>query len=45
LKLPNVVATPHAAGGTRETQERSSLQVAEQVVDVLSGRPPRNRVA
>ncbi len=47
LKLPNVVATPHAAGGTRETQERSSLQVAEQVVDVLSGKPPlpENRVA
>jgi D-3-phosphoglycerate dehydrogenase / 2-oxoglutarate reductase len=47
LKLPNVVATPHAAGGTRETQERSSLQVAQQVVDVLSGKPPlpENRVA
>jgi len=47
LKLPNVVATPHAAGGTRETQERSSLQVAQQVVDVLRGKPPRpeNRVA
>src|SRR6266849_5590718 len=47
LKLLNVVATPHAAGGTRETQERSSLQVAEQVVDVLSGTPPlpENRVA
>ncbi len=45
LELPNVVATPHAAGGTEETQERSSLQVAEQVVEVLSGKPPRNRVA
>ena len=47
LKLPNVVATPHAAGGTEETQVRSSLQVAQQVVDVLSGKPPlpENRVA
>jgi len=47
LELPNVVATPHAAGGTEETQVRSSLQVAQQVVDVLSGKPPlpENRVA
>ncbi len=47
LELPNVVATPHAAGGTVETQIRSALQVAEQVVDVLNGKPPiaENRVA
>ena len=47
LTLPNVVATPHAAGGTFDTQERSSLRVAEQVVDVLNGKPPlpENRVA
>ena len=44
LSLPNVVGTPHAAGGTFETQERSSLQVAMQVVDVLQGKPPQNRV-
>ena len=44
LQLPNVVATPHASGGTRETQERSSLQVAQQVIDVLNGKPPQNRV-
>jgi D-3-phosphoglycerate dehydrogenase len=44
LSLPNVVGTPHAAGGTFETQERSSLQVAMQVVEVLQGKPPRNRV-
>ena len=40
LTLENVVATPHAAGGTQETQIRSSTQVAQQVIDVLSGRPP-----
>ena len=45
LQLPNLVATPHAAGGTRETQERSALQVAQQVLDVLAGKPAVNRVA
>jgi D-3-phosphoglycerate dehydrogenase len=47
LGLPNVVATPHAAGGTHDTQVRSSMQVAQQVVDVLQGKPPlaANRVA
>jgi D-3-phosphoglycerate dehydrogenase len=44
LALPNVVATPHAAGGTHDTQQRSSLQVAQQVIDVLHGKPPANRV-
>ena len=44
LSLPNVVATPHAAGGTHDTQERSSLQVAQQVLDVLAGKTPANRV-
>jgi D-3-phosphoglycerate dehydrogenase len=44
LSLPNVVGTPHAAGGTFETQERSSLQVAMQVVEVLQGKPPQNRI-
>ena len=47
LELPNVVCTPHAAGGTEETQIRSALKVAEQAVDVLNGKPPieENRVA
>ena len=44
LSLPNVVGTPHTAGGTFDTQERSSLQVAMQVVEVLQGQPPQNRV-
>jgi D-3-phosphoglycerate dehydrogenase / 2-oxoglutarate reductase len=44
LLLPNLVGTPHAAGGTFDTQERSSLQVATQVVEVLQGKPPQNRV-
>jgi len=44
LQLDNLVATPHAGGGTHETQEKSALQVAQQVIDVLSGKPPANRV-
>jgi D-3-phosphoglycerate dehydrogenase len=45
LAFDNVVATPHAAGGTHETQERSATQVARQVIEVLQGQAPRNRVA
>lgn len=47
LTLPNVVATPHVAGNTFETQARSALWVAQQVVDFLQGKPPlpQNRVA
>ena len=44
LSLPNVVASPHAGGGTVETQIRSSLQVAQQVLDVLAGHAPENQV-
>ncbi len=43
--LPNIVVTPHAAGGTRETQEKSSLITAQQLVHVLGGGQPMNRVA
>jgi len=42
--LPNVVATPHAAGGTRENQERSSRLAAQQLLDVLEGREPFHRL-
>lgn len=45
LSLPNFVGTPHAAGGTFETQERSSLQVAQQVIDAINGLPVAHRVA
>lgn len=43
--LQNIVVTPHAAGGTRETQEMSSLVTAQQLVHVLGGGQPMNRVA
>ena len=46
LALPNVVATPHAGGGTLETQARSSIAVAETLLAVLDGNiPARARVA
>ena len=45
LSLPNVVATPHAGGGTLETQAKSSLFAAEQLLAVLNGAEPFNRVA
>ncbi len=42
--LPTVVSTPHAGGGTVENQERSSLATAQQLVHVLNGGQPVNRV-
>jgi D-3-phosphoglycerate dehydrogenase / 2-oxoglutarate reductase len=44
-KLPTVVLTPHAAGGTYETQVRSSMLVAEQLFEALAGGQPLGRVA
>lgn len=43
--LPNVVVGPHSAASTRETQERSSLTVVRQLLDVLAGGEPPNRRA
>jgi D-3-phosphoglycerate dehydrogenase / 2-oxoglutarate reductase len=45
LGLPTVVATPHAGGGTFETQERSSLRVAQELLTILEGGEPASRVA
>ena len=44
LQLPNVIATPHAAGSTEETQIKSSLRVAEQLLHVMNGGEPFHRV-
>ncbi|MCK6452685.1 MAG: hydroxyacid dehydrogenase [Alphaproteobacteria bacterium] len=45
MTLPNVVATPHAGAGTYETQAKSSVIVAEQLLLLLEGGVPLNRVA
>lgn len=45
VALSNIVVTPHAAGGTFETQEKSSLITAQQLIHVLGGGEPMNRVA
>jgi D-3-phosphoglycerate dehydrogenase len=36
-----IVVTPHLAASTVEAQERAAVSVAEQVLAVLDGRPPR----
>ncbi len=36
-----IIVTPHLAGSTVEAQERIAIDIAEQVLDVLAGRPPR----
>ena len=41
LAEERIIVTPHLAGSTAEAQERIAVDVAEQVLDVLAGRPPR----
>jgi D-3-phosphoglycerate dehydrogenase len=44
LQHPNVVATPHFAGGTYESLRVMGMTCAEQITDLLQGRVPRNLV-
>lgn len=41
---PKVVATPHLGASTREAQENVSIDVCEQVVQILGGQLPRSAV-
>lgn len=41
---PKVVATPHLGASTREAQENVSIDVCEQVVQILAGQLPRSAV-
>ena len=41
---PAVIATPHLGASTAEAQEMVAVDVAEQIVDFLGGRPPRSPV-
>jgi phosphoglycerate dehydrogenase-like enzyme len=40
LQLPNVIATPHIAGGTRGTSRRRGQSAAENIVRMASGQEP-----
>lgn len=42
--VPGIILTPHLGASTAEAQERVALDVAEQIVDVLAGRPARYAV-
>jgi D-3-phosphoglycerate dehydrogenase len=44
LSAPNTVLTPHLGASTREAQDKVAVEVAEQVLDVLAGRPARFQV-
>lgn len=44
LELENVICTPHLGASTEEAQMKVALDVAEQVADVLQGRPARAAV-
>lgn len=45
VRLPNVVATPHAAASTREALALTNKIASQSVVDVLDGRtPPPDRI-
>ncbi len=41
---PRIITTPHLGASTAEAQERVAIDVAEQIVDVLQGRPARYAV-
>jgi D-3-phosphoglycerate dehydrogenase len=43
-RYPQIILTPHLGGSTVEAQEKVAADVAEQVLDVLSGRPARYAV-
>ena len=42
--VPNLIATPHAGFYSEEAIAESQTRAAQAIVDVLSGREPRNRV-
>jgi len=44
LKLDNALTTPHLGASTAEAQINVSIDVAEQIIDVLEGRPARSAV-
>lgn len=43
-ELDNVIMTPHIGAYTEETIENMGIQAAQNLIDVLEGREPQNRV-
>ena len=41
LKSDRIIVTPHLGASTREAQEQVSVDVAEQIIDVLAGKPAK----
>ena len=44
LGIPNVLTTPHLGASTEEAQVNVAIDIAEQIVDVLNGKPARAAV-
>lgn len=44
LNVPRIITTPHLGASTVEAQERVAVDVADQIVDVFSGKPARYAV-
>lgn len=44
LGLPEVIVTPHLGASTEEAQVNVAIDIAEQIIDVLQGRPARAAV-
>lgn len=43
-ELPNFVGTPHIGAATEEALERMGMEVVQEVISVLNGAEPKNRV-
>jgi D-3-phosphoglycerate dehydrogenase len=44
IKHPKVISTPHLGASTQEAQVNVAVDVAEQIVEILQGMPPRTAV-
>lgn len=44
LGIPNIITTPHLGASTEEAQVNVAIDIAEQIVDVLTGKPARAAV-
>ena len=44
LAIPNIITTPHLGASTEEAQVNVAIDIAEQIADVLQGKPARAAV-